>query len=296
MMVGSHKKASTTAFTLIELLVVISVIGLLMVILLSVLSRVRRTARSVSCQTNLKQWAVVFQMYRNDNDGKLVGPGRYWANAARPYYQGKDELLLCPEAVRAPADSTDYPVSCVGGVHGAWRVVVPYNSPRPQQDPNPEECRVLLESYGRNAWTMEWPQEPPLPHNDPVLYANYIARHWSQHNIKYPADIPLLFDCVSRDIWPIDTDDPPEFEGDLSTTEAPHPWVPRNHTMRYVAINRHGAGQINIIFVDGSMRKLPLKQLWTLKWHRRFNTHGRWTPSGIKSPDWPQWMRRFAEN
>ncbi|MCH7559665.1 MAG: type II secretion system protein, partial [Planctomycetes bacterium] len=56
-------------FTLIELLVVIAIIALLMAILMPSLQRVRKQAKAVACQSNLKQWGLVFRMYTNDNDG-----------------------------------------------------------------------------------------------------------------------------------------------------------------------------------------------------------------------------------
>ncbi|MCJ7675516.1 MAG: hypothetical protein MUO33_10245, partial [Sedimentisphaerales bacterium] len=64
---------------------------------------------------------------------------------------------------------------------------------------------------------------------------------------------------------------------------------------RGVCINRHD-GFINGLFLDWSVRKVGLKELWTLKWHREFDTAGPWTKAGgVKPEDWPQWMRRFKD-
>jgi prepilin-type processing-associated H-X9-DG protein len=63
-----------------------------------------------------------------------------------------------------------------------------------------------------------------------------------------------------------------------------------------MCINRHEGG-INMVFMDWSTRKVGLKGLWTLKWHRQFNTGNCWTRAGgIEPEDWPHWMRRFPED
>ena len=37
-------------------------------------------------------------------------------------------------------------------------------------------------------------------------------------------------------------------------------------------------------------------ELWTLKWHRNFDTTGPWTKAGgVQPADWPEWMRRFKD-
>jgi prepilin-type processing-associated H-X9-DG protein len=60
-------------------------------------------------------------------------------------------------------------------------------------------------------------------------------------------------------------------------------------------MNRHD-GAVNGLFLDWSVRRLGLKELWTLKWLRGFNTGGRWTKQGGAQPeDWPEWMRRFKD-
>jgi len=65
--------------------------------------------------------------------------------------------------------------------------------------------------------------------------------------------------------------------------------------IRRVCLNRHD-GAVNCLFLDFSARKVGLKELWTLKWHRNFDTADVWTKaSGVLPEDWPQWMRNFKD-
>jgi hypothetical protein len=51
-----------------------------------------------------------------------------------------------------------------------------------------------------------------------------------------------------------------------------------------------------MLFMDWGVRKVCLKELWTLKWNRVFDTAGPWTKTGGVQPnDWPEWMRKVRD-
>jgi len=92
-------------------------------------------------------------------------------------------------------------------------------------------------------------------------------------------------------------DEPPEYEDHFNCNG----WgvLPllalRGDNITYFSIDRHNGG-INSLFLDFSVRKVGLKELWTLKWDKEFDTAGPWTRAGGVLPeDWPQWMRSFKD-
>jgi len=64
--------AKQRAFTLIELLVVIAIIAILMAILIPALQRAREQGKRASCLNNLRQLALAWIMYADENEDKIV--------------------------------------------------------------------------------------------------------------------------------------------------------------------------------------------------------------------------------
>ncbi len=88
-------------FTLIELLVVIAIIAILAAILFPVFAKAREKARQASCQSNLKQIAIAFQMYAQDYDETYLlmasaDGSLAWIDLLAPYTTGR-KIAQCPD-------------------------------------------------------------------------------------------------------------------------------------------------------------------------------------------------------
>ena len=95
------------AFTLTEVLVVVGLMTSLTSILLPALQQASRHARTAGCQSNLRQWGLLFTVFAADNDRPGFSVVCYWL----PFYmrQGDGQrrtLLLCPIATQLRLDRT----------------------------------------------------------------------------------------------------------------------------------------------------------------------------------------------
>lgn len=286
-----HRRCRLAAFTLIELLVVITIIAILAGLLLPALSRSKQAAYSAVCKGNLRQWALILLMYPDANQGLLpkqamsgMGLVDPWLYTLRDYAAGTEGIRCCPAASKLanPKGATSALATNVkGGTFLSWgKLSLRLGDHLP---------RDYYSSYGLNGWLA-------VPNDNGVIVGDMMGtqapgqrpgqRFWRTANVDFPSLTPAFLDCWWWCAWPKDTDIPPRLEGQPT----PFPCGCRDSIQRF-CLNRHNQS-INASFLDGSARKVGLKELWTLKWHRYFNAAGRWTLAGGVQPNaWPEWMR-----
>ena len=230
----------------------------------------RRRAKEAVCLSNLLQWGRIWKSYTDDHDGYF--PRRsgnlqegasmiYWPWTILHHRPDINRMLwFCPEATKPWLAGGQYPFA-------AW-------GPYIQQEES------LYSSYCVNLWV-----------SNPDDYDGDYSKFWRTPYVADAANVPLLSDGNWKDTEPEPTDAPWATREQMVYMG----WEPNANEMKRVCIDRHGPA-INAVFLDFSVRKVGLKEFWTLKWNQDFNTAGPWTKAGgVRPEDWPEWMRHFKD-
>ncbi|HUW20878.1 MAG TPA: type II secretion system protein [Sedimentisphaerales bacterium] len=257
-------------FTLIELLVVIAIIALLMAILMPALSKAKVQAKAVVCLSNLHQWSLVWKMFADDNEGRLVAELQ-WVKPVMSHCDDAD-LLKCPAAAR-PREPVTAQKDRFGRKFHAW---VRWED----MDDNGTYETYFIGSYGYNQW-WAWATAGEGRRFEEGL--------WKTVSMKGVAYAPLMLDGARDGATPWHTDEPPEYDGQIYESTPGD-----ENEMRNFCINRHYEA-INGLFGDWSARRIGLKELWELKWQRKWNAEGEPPPAEFYDPQhWTYPMKDYA--
>ncbi|MCC7349149.1 MAG: prepilin-type N-terminal cleavage/methylation domain-containing protein [Phycisphaerales bacterium] len=110
---GNHR--GSNAFTLVELLVVIGIVSVLIAILLPALNKAREAANKTACLSNVRQIAMIFVMYANDNKGSLplfahsiyAPRSEHWMFTISKYFNRRTDESLGRDYLLCPSNSID---------------------------------------------------------------------------------------------------------------------------------------------------------------------------------------------
>jgi len=208
------------AFTAVELLAAISILALLAALLVPIVRKSMTTARTASCQANLRQIGVAFQLYRGENNGAFP-PSATDTGAYFTWYQrllGQSPAATYDPQTRTFVDGTGGTnylgdrrvLKCPSGSYGAMGISPGWPL-----------------GYGMTSLTL-W--NPPPSHRTDSVSATFFTRQ-----LRTPSQWPLIMCADYQRIWNLDQ---------TQATSSP--------SERFAA--RH-AGVANVLMVDGHMEQ-----------------------------------------
>lgn len=265
----------------IDATIIVAVALLLVATLVPAMRRAREQNDVAKCLANLGQWNSIISTYVEDNDGKFIrgyGPNNSWWVARLEYCEQSridNDLWFCPKA-EEPLYDENHKRSDTFNIFQAWGIYT--------DDFNGHEdlsADGVAGSYGLNGYLLALePQQDGMSGTD-----GQQDDYWGTWPGRGAGNVPLFVEGLDFDIRP------QEHEGPAGVQIAA--WS--GNQMAQSCINRHVGFEV-ASFCDFSARKVGLKELWTLKWHRRFDTMGPWTRAGgVETGNWPQWIRQYKD-
>ena len=208
-------------------------------------------------------------MYADDNNSSTHGVhvgDTAWQHAYRGWYENQPKIRCCPEAVKPESEGGKHP-------YAAWGKFGPndyYNFKEGDYG-----------SYGENGF-MQNPLDASGEYAGP-------GRYWKTPYVKEASNAPGFLGCV----W---------MGGFVNTFTTGHPEgrvFVQEYEVEYWSsmlgrymVNRHN-GYVGSSFLDGSARKVGLKELFRVKWNRLYDKN-RWY-EWQEDIGWPEWIKNFKD-
>ncbi|MHC4265937.1 MAG: type II secretion system protein [Planctomycetota bacterium] len=284
-------------FTLIELLVVIAIIALLMSILMPALRNVRDQAKDSICKQRLQQWGVMYSMYASDWDGILMGWNEYsWFS----HQQTGDSFVEHAWVFLMYDYAKDFDIYLCPSATSLWQTIDDFQIPQAAwdfewilaKDTDPESLWYYFQgtiqnptysygSYNKNDWV-----------TDGMDLDYYPGSHYFRNvRVRGTSKIPLQGDGNFCGGFPYAEDTPAQTRehGPCDQVDEINRWNLDRHKL-----------SVNFVFLDWTVRKVGLKQLWQIRWSTQTTEGGAssWGNRNIvpdwndpDDPAWPEWMK-----
>ena len=141
------------------------------------------------------------------------------------------------------------------------------------------EATSWYTSYRPNGWCSK----------RPVAATQRNELMWKSPAVKRASEIPMFLDGSNGHV-PWHSDNPPEYDGAIYGYAGVN--RPNADEIRGFCLNRHNE-HINGAFCDFSVRKIGLKELWELPWHRDWYMYNG--APDYNPPVWPPWMKKMKD-
>jgi len=230
-------------------------------------------------------------MYAGENNGKFytgcTDAGYWWLYQLSEKEQDwkQNETWFCPTATKPIYVENSSTPSPTLNIYNAWGIFNTRNGMASATMSYGGKTYAGNEngfngSYSLNGYMLGIPSTGTFEGGVPAK--NGFRNINDAKNTNY---VPVQMDGLRFDTWPLESQAPAAQEAAA--------WSSNN--MGRICINRH-RGFTDVAFLDWSVRKVGLKELYTLQWHKAWNMNGPWTQAGgVDESSWPEWIRSMKE-